>query len=110
MGNDIAPEFERTAENRRRERIVDNERNAVFVSDLGELRDVENATGRIGDGLAENAFRVRTERRLNRLRVGIWINEREFDTELLERNGEEVESSAVDLGGTYDMVSRAAEI
>ena len=94
--HNIGAEAERTAENGRGEGVVDDQRNAVFVGDLGELRDIENAPGRICDGLAENAFRIRTERRLNRLRVGIRIDERELNAELLERNGKEVESSAVE--------------
>ena len=110
MRHDVAAKLERSAQDRRRERVIDDERHAVLVRDLRELRNVENRARGIRHRLAENALRVRTERRLNRLRVRIRIDERELNAELLERDREEIERAAVDLRGADDMVAGVADV
>ena len=97
MGYDVAAEVERTAENRSGECVVDDERYAVLVGDLRELGDIQDDPGRIRDSFTEHALRIRTERLLYLRRGGIWIHEREFDSNLLERDSKEIERAAVDL-------------
>ena len=110
VGDDVAAELERTAEDRRRESVVDDKRHAVLVRDLRELRDVEYAARGVRDRLAEDALSVRAEGLLYLRGRRIRVDEREFDAELLEGDGEEVERAAVDLGGRDDMVAGIAEI
>ena len=61
--NDIDAPLEGPAIDRRRERIVDDKRNAVRVRNLSELLEIENVERGIGDRFAEHRFRVRAERR-----------------------------------------------
>ena len=108
--HDVAPEIERAAEDRGRERVVDDQRYAVLVRDLRELGDVEHHAGRVCDGLTEYALGVRTERLLY-LRGGcIRIDEREFDSELLEGYRKEIERTAVYLRGGDHMVAGVADV
>ncbi len=110
VGDDVAAEAERTAEDRSREGVVDNERHAVFVRDARELGDVEDAAGRIRDRLAEDALGVGPEGLLDLLLAGVGVDEGELDAELLQRDREEVEGAAVDLRRGDDMVAGVAEV
>ena len=80
------------------------------MGDLGELGDVEDAAGRIRDGLAEDALRVRAERLLDFSLARVGVYESEFDAELFEGDREEVEGSPVYLRGRNDVVARVAEV
>ena len=108
--HDVGAEPERTAEDRRRERVVDDQRHSVLVRDTRKLCDVEDAARGIRDRLTENALRVRAERGLNFLLARIGIDESELDAELLEGDGEEVERAAVNLRGRNDVIARIAKI
>ena len=110
MGDYVAAELERTAEDGGGERVVHDERHAVPVRDLRKLGDVEHHAGRVGDSLAEHALRVGAERLRDLGRGGVGIDERELDAELLQRDGEEVEGAAVYLGRRYDVVSGVAQV
>ena len=110
VGDDVAAEVERTAENRSGERVVDDERHTILVGDLRELGDVQNYARGICDSFSKHALGVRAKRLLNLSRGGLWIDEREFDSDLLERHGKEIERAAVDLRRRYDMVSGIAEV
>ena len=69
----------------------------VLVGDLRKLGDIQDDPGRIRDSFTEHALRIRTERLLYLRRGGIRIHEREFDSDLLERDSKEIERAAVDL-------------
>ena len=110
VGDDVAAEAERTAEDRSREGVVDDERHAVLVGDLRELGDVENAAGGVRHRLAEDALGVGAEGLLDLLLARVGVDEGELDAELLQRDREEVEGAAVDLRRGDDVVAGVAEV
>ena len=61
VGDDVGAPFEGTAVDGRGEGVVNNEGNAMLVGDAGKLLDVENLSAGVGDGLAEEGFRIGTE-------------------------------------------------
>ena len=61
MSYDVAAPLERTAVNGCCECVVDDERYAVIVSELGELLNIENINSRISDSLTEYALCVGLE-------------------------------------------------
>ena len=58
MHDDVGAERDRAAQIRRGEGIVDKERNAGRVRDLGNLRDVEHFQAGIADGLGDDEPRA----------------------------------------------------
>ena len=108
--HDVRPEFERTAQDRRRERVVNNQRHARGMRDLRELLDVENTTGRIRHRLAEDTLGVRTNRRGDRLSVRIRIDERRLNAKLLERDRQEIERATVDLGTGHHVIPSLGDV
>ena len=61
MSYDVRSPFERAAIDRSGKSIVNNQRNTIFVGDVGKLLDVKNGTSRIADGFAEDNLGVRAE-------------------------------------------------
>ena len=82
--NYVRAEVERLAEDWRRESVVDNQRDAVFVGDLCEALNVKDGQGWIRDCLAEDELRVRLEGAADFFIAGILVNEDAFDAKLLE--------------------------
>ena len=109
MHNDIRAVLDGAQEVRRRERVVDDDGDAVFVRDLGDRLDVDEIGVRIADGLDVDAFRIRTDRRLIRRRAAFRIDKGDVDAPLLDRVLQEVERAAVDGLLGDDMVSRVSE-
>lgn len=110
MGDDVRTEFKRSAENRRSERIVDDERDAMPVSDVSKFLNVRDATCRIGDCFSEESLCVRTERLVDFFFACIRIDECTFDTELFHGDGKEVVGAAVNRRGADKMVARFADV
>ena len=96
--------LERPAQERRRERVVDDERQAGAVRDLGERRDVADVELRIADRLRVDGLRVRSQRRLERRRV-VGIDERRLDPELRERHAELRIRAAVERARGDDVIA-----
>ena len=53
MHHDVGAVLDRPQQDRRRDRVVDDQRHAVPVRDVGERLDVADVAGRIADALAE---------------------------------------------------------
>ncbi len=53
MRHDVRAVFERTAQHRRGHRVVDDQRDAVIMRDIGNRRDVGDHAARIGEALDE---------------------------------------------------------
>ena len=66
----VGAELERVLEQRRREHVVDHQRRARRVRDLGDRRDVEHLERRIGRALQEERLGVRPHRLAPLLEVG----------------------------------------
>ena len=86
--DDVRSPFERTAIDRRGERIIDDQGYAMIMGDVGELLHVQYHNARIGDHLAEHRFRVRAERLGDLFLARVLIYERAFDSQLLQGDGQ----------------------
>ena len=108
--HDVHAEFNRAAENRGRERVIHNHRNAVLVGDVSEALEVQNLASRVCDRFAEEALGVRAESLLDFFIAGVLVHERAFDAELLHRDGEEVARAAVNSARANEVVTRFADV
>ena len=82
VNDDVRAVFKRTDEVRRRNRVVDEERDAGFVSNSGHALDVENVDAGVGDGLAKERLRVGANRVPPLVEVVLVLNERHVDAKL----------------------------
>ena len=110
VGHDVNAEFNRAAENRSRERVVHNHRNAVLVGNVGKALEVEHLARRVSNRFAEEALGVRAESLLDFFVAGVLVHERAFNTELLHRHGEEVARTAVNSGSADEVVACFADV
>lgn len=110
VGHDVGSPFKRTAVDRGSERVVDNQGYPVAVGDACELLDVEHLYARVGDGLAEEGFGVRTEGLADFLFAGISVDEGAVDAHLFESDTEEVERAAIDCRGTDEVVAGFTDV
>jgi hypothetical protein len=67
MHDDVGAVVDRLEQDRRRHRVVDDERHAVTVRDLRQRLDVADVAGRIADGLAEHRAGVLVDQLLDRI-------------------------------------------
>ena len=110
VGHDVNAEFDRTAENRGREGVVDDHRNAVLVGEISEALEVQDLACRVCDGFAEDALGVRAESLFDFFVGSVLVNECAFDAELLHRHGEEVARTAVNSGSADEVVAGFANV
>ena len=110
MCNDITSPLKRTAIDRSGESIIHNKWHTVAMGYSGKFLNVEHLASGIGDRLTEEDLGVGTERFLNLLLRGILIDKGAVDAEFLHRHSEEIERTAVYLGGSDDMVARLADV
>ena len=110
VGHDVNAEFDRTAENRSRERVIDDHRDSVLVSDVGEALEVQNLASRVCNCFAEEALGVRAESLFDFFVGSVLVHERAFDAELLHRDGEEVARAAVNSARANEVVTRFADV
>lgn len=108
--DDVHAVLERTAVDRRREGVVDDQWHAVTMRCVRELLEVEHDKRRIGDGLAEHGLGVRLERGLKFLFGAVRADEGAFDAHLAHGHVDEVERAAVDGGGGDDVVAVVADV
>ena len=54
MDDDVGAVLDRPEQDRRRHRVVDDERDAVFVSYIGVSREVDDVAGGVADALAKD--------------------------------------------------------
>ena len=107
---DIHAEFERAADNRGRERVVHNHRDAMLVSKVSKTLEVKHLAGRVRDGFAEEALGVRAESLLDFFIARVLVHERAINAELLHGNAEEVARTAVDGTRADEVVARFANV
>ena len=110
MGDDVSTPFKRTAVDGRCKGVVDDQRNAVCMCRVRKLFDVKHSQCRIGDCFTEDRLGVRTECRIQFFFRAVGIDECEFDTHALHRDGEQIICTAVDCRGGNDMVARRCDV
>ena len=87
MNDDVGAVLDRPAEVRRRQRIVDDQRNARRMRDVGDALDVDDNAARVGEVLDEDGLALRRQRVAEVLRLGR-IDEMAGPAELPERQPE----------------------
>ena len=87
MDDDVGAVLDRAAQVRRRQRVVDDQRQAGLVGDRGHARDVDHHAARIGEALDEDRLATRRQRLAEIIRVGR-VDEMAGPAELLERQAE----------------------
>ena len=106
--HDVGAVLDRPAQVRRDGGGVDDQRDAVGVSDVGGAGDVEHVTARVGDDLGEEQLRRRRDRR--REIVGLAPgDERRVHPEAAQRHVELGHGAAVQPGGRHDVVAGSCE-
>ncbi len=105
MDHDVGAPFDRAAQVRRRERVVDEQRQLVVVRDRCDGLDVEHVSGRVADRLGVERLRVRPDRCPPCIGV-IGIDPRELDVHLAQQVLELVDRPAVERGRRDHMIAR----
>ena len=108
--HDVNAEIERTAENRGREGVVNNHRNAVLVGEICKALEVQNLACRVCDCFAKEALGVRAECLFNFFVRCVLVYERAFDAKLLHGNAEEVARTAVNGARADEVVACFADV
>jgi hypothetical protein len=108
VNDDVGAVVERPADNGRR-RVVDDQRHAQLLADLGDLADREDPQLRVRQGLGVVGAGARVGRPAEVLRVAR-VDEADLDAEAVEGVGEEVPGAAVEVGRADDVVARARDV
>ena len=66
MDDDVGAVLDRPQQDRRRHGVVDDQRHAVALGDLGERLDIADIAGRIADAFAEDGARLGVDQLLDR--------------------------------------------
>ena len=69
MHHDVGAVLDRPQQDRRRDGVVDDQRNAMPVRHLGQRLDVADVAGGVADALAENRLRIVVDQRFDRARL-----------------------------------------
>ena len=93
---------------RRADGVVDDERDAGPVGDLGDRLEVEHLRDRVRDRFGEQCARGRTDRSPPGIRV-VLVDERHLDPEVGEGVLKQVDRAAVQLVRRHDVPAAADE-
>ena len=110
MHHDVGAVLERADEVRRRDGVVDDERDAGVVRHIGDERDVEDVDARVADGLGEQELRVRADRAGPLVGIILVLHEGRLDAELGEGVLEQVVGAAVDRRARHDVVAGLGDV
>ncbi len=110
VDDDVGAVLEGLDEVRRRDRVVDDQRDAVLVRDVRDGADVEHVDLRVADGLGEEELRVGPDRGGPLLGVVLVLDEGRLDAELGERVLEEVVRAAVDRARRDEVVAGLGDV
>ena len=110
VGDDVAAPLEGTAVHGSGKGVVHDEGHAVGVGGLGELLNVQDGEGGVGDGLAEDRLGVGPEGGVQLLLGALGVHEGKLDAHALHGDGKQVEGAAVDGGGGDHVVAAAGDV
>ena len=94
--DDVGAPLEGADQIRRRDRVVDDEHDAVGVGDTGDALDVEHVVLRVRQHLAEEDLGVRPDRSFPLSEVVRVVDEGDLDAELGQRVVQQVVGAAVE--------------
>ena len=109
VDDDIRPVFDRAEQDRRRDRVVDDQGNAGAVGDGGDLLDVADVARRIADALAEDGAGIVVDKRRDGLGL---VAFRKADGDPLSRQdmGEQGMGGAIELRHGDDVAAVIGEV
>ena len=110
VDDDVGTEIEGTAEHRRGEGVVHDQRQAVTMGQGRDAFDIQHVHGRIGQGLAEHGPGVGADGLFDLGVIGPLIHEGHFDAHFFQRHGEQIEGAAVDAGHADHMVAAPGQV
>ena len=105
MHHQIGTPFDRSAQERRRQRVVDDQRNARLVRDLRHRFQIDDDAARVGKALEEDRLAAWRQCAAEVLRV-VRIDEVARPAQLLERQAELCQRSAVQVARRDELVAR----
>lgn len=109
MHDDIGAMLDRTEQERARERIVHDKRQAMLMGNGRDRLNIEQVALRIADALGEQRLRLVGNRLAEIIRIAR-IDEPDGDAELLQRRREQIVRSAIQAGGRYDLIPGTGNI
>ena len=104
MDDDVGAVLERAAQVRRGHGVVDDDRHAMLVGDLGELFEVGDVAERVADRFAEHRLGLAVDQFFEGCRVTV-IGKAHLDAILRQGVGEQVVGAAVQGAGRDDVVA-----
>ena len=110
MDDDVRAKIKRAAQDRRRERVIHDQRYAMAVCDVRKTADVQHRQRWVGDRFAKYGLRIGLEGLVDLFIAGIGIDEDAFDAQLFQGEGEQVDRSAIDLGRADEAVPGLADV
>ena len=110
VGDNIRSEVERAAKIRGRERIVDDQRKPVFVSDACEFFHIQYDQRGIREHFRKDRFRARTDRRFQFGFRRFRGDEREVEPRFLQRIGKKRHRAAVKAGHGENVIAAAGDV
>ena len=110
MHHDVRTLGDRLDQVRRRDGVVDDQRQPVVVGDLRHTGRIEDVDLRIGDRFAVESLGVRPHCSPPGIQVIGVVDERGLDTQLGQRVVKEVVGTAVEPGTGHDVVTGAGDV
>ena len=109
MHDDVGAVLDRLQQDRRRHRVVDDQRHAVAMRDLGQRLDVADIAGGIADGLAEHRLGVLVDQLFDRVGL-VAVGEAARDALARQDVAEQRVRRAVELRHGDDVAAVVGEI
>ena len=109
MNNDICSMLKRTDEIRCAEGVVDDEWDAVLMSNSCNAFKVENVRVRVAESLGIYYFSIRLDCCLESVKV-VYVDDGVADTLSREGVGDEVVAATIEVVGCYDMVTSLYDV
>src|SRR5690554_4882578 len=108
MNDDIGAEIERTAQERRGDRVVDDQWYAVAMGDFRELFDVHDIASRVTDRFAKDRFGVFIDQAVKSIEIITWSH---THVHALARQGvhEQIIGAAIKLAYRHDVIARPSD-
>ncbi len=106
--DDVGAKRERAAQIGRGKGVVDQERNAGRMRDLGHLRDVEHFQSRIADGFTDHQPGAVVDAGADAVEIAR-LDEARGDAEARQRVGQEIDRAAIERSRRDDMIAGAQQ-
>ena len=110
MGDDVSAPFNRTAEDRCGECVVNDQRYAMGMSRVGKALNIKHSQCRVGNGLTEDTLGIGLESSFELLIAAVRINKCEVNAHTAHGDIEQIVCAAIDGCRSDDMVTAGSQI